>query len=99
VLLAAKQEYISRHPDERRIEMAKNKARKRSVKVGDLPETERELTAEEQKKVKGGAVVNHEEQFSSHSGGVNIAMADGSVRKTDITDGTSNTLLPAVQKR
>ena len=39
------------------------------IEIEDLPRTEDELTDEEAKNVTGG-----------HSGGVNVAMADGSVR-------------------
>jgi prepilin-type processing-associated H-X9-DG protein len=52
------------------------------IKIEDLPQPEKELSPEEQQDVKGGA----------HTGGVNVLMADGSVRQISITDGTSNTL-------
>lgn len=56
---------------------------KRRAKVKALP-TRKKLTAEQAKGVKGGI-----------SGGIQVAMGDGSVR--NITDGTSNTII-AVKK-
>lgn len=67
--------------------ISKTKTTKRRTKIQNLPIGEKELTTSEKKKVKGG---------KGHTGGVNVAMADGSVRF--ITDGTSNTVLPAIQK-
>ncbi len=77
-------------------EETKNQAQsKRRTEIKDLSQPEQELSAEEQKEVKGGlnstksstgVVVNHEEQY---------AFGDGSVRtgSSSITDGTSNTIL------
>lgn len=56
------------------------------IKVEDLPQPEKELSPEEQQDVQGGA----------HTGGVNVLLADGSVRQASITDGTSNTLTDSV---
>jgi prepilin-type processing-associated H-X9-DG protein len=54
---------------------------KRRANVKKL-QTRQELTADQAKSVQGGL----------YPGGVQVVMADGSVRLTDITDGTSNTL-------
>ncbi len=62
--------------------------RKKRTKAQDLPKTKQELTPEQAKRVQG-----------SHSGGANVLLGDGSVRFANITDGTSNTLLNAVQKK
>ena len=67
---------------------------KKRTNVKDLPKTKQKLTPEQAKRVKGGACTNN----LRHSGGINVALADGSVRNANITDGTSNTLLNAVKK-
>jgi len=51
--------------------MAKEKKTNQRTKVKDLPKSKKELTKQEQKKVKGG---------SNHTGGVNFGFSDGSVR-------------------
>lgn len=61
---------------------------KKRTNAKNLPKTKQELTPEQAKRVQG-----------SHSGGVNALMSDGSVKFANITDGTSNTLLNAVQKK
>lgn len=63
--------------------MTKNSKTTKSkrAKVKKL-QTNQELTADQAKSVQGGL----------YPGGVQVVMADGSVRLTDITDGTSNTL-------
>ena len=61
---------------------------KKRTNVKNLPKTKQELTPGQAKRVKGG---------TAHPGGVNVALADGSVR--NVSDGTSNTLLSAVQKK
>jgi len=57
----------------------------------DLPKTKQELTPAQAKRVKGG--------LASNPAQLTVAMGDGSVRVTDIKDGTSNTLLPAIQRK
>jgi prepilin-type processing-associated H-X9-DG protein len=52
--------------------------KKSRIKIEDLPQAEEELTPEEAKEVQGG-----------HGGGVNVLLADGSVRFASSTDGTS----------
>ena len=60
------------------------KAKKRT-NVKSLSKTSKNLTPEQAKRVKGG--------LTAYPGGIQVAMGDGSVRLTNITDGTSNTLL------
>ena len=59
------------------------KAKKRT-NVKSLSKTAKNLTPAQARKVKGGII---------SPSGVQVVMADGSVRVADITDGTSNTLL------
>lgn len=67
---------------------------KKRTKVQDLPKTKQELTPDQAKRVKGGLANNLSQAEQK------VALGDGSVRTaTSITDGTSNTLLPAVQKK
>jgi len=92
-------QYIAQHlassewlyePRQKIIRKGKNympKTKKRT-NVKSLSKTAKNLTSEQAKRVKGGLV--------SSPGGVNVAMADGSVR--NISDGTSNTLLTAEKK-
>jgi prepilin-type processing-associated H-X9-DG protein len=56
---------------------------KKRTNVKNLSKTAKNLTPAQAKRVKGGT--------TAHPGGINVLMADGSVR--NITDGTSNTLL------
>ena len=58
---------------------------KKRTNVKDLSKTAKTLTQDQAKRVKGG-----------NTSGVNMVLCDGSVR---IVDGTSNTLLNAVQKK
>ena len=62
---------------------------KKRTNVKELSKNTKDLTPDQAKRVKGGT-------RSSHTGGVQVVMADGSVRS--ITDGTSNTLLSAEKK-
>ena len=61
---------------------------KKRTNVKDLSKNTKDLTPDQAKRVKGG-----------NTSGVNVVLCDGSVRVVDIKDGTSNTLLNAVQKK
>ena len=63
---------------------------KKRTNVKNLSKTKQELTPGQARRVKGGV---------AHPSGINVALADGSVRVANISDGTSNTLLPAIQKK
>ncbi len=66
---------------------------KQRTEVNDLRTAKTDLSPEETKKVKGGVIAIIAPQSSS-------SLADGSVRPpSSITDGTSNTLLPYIEKK
>lgn len=66
---------------------------KQRTEVKDLKTATTDLSPEDTKKVKGGVIAIIAPQTSSR-------LADGSLRQaSSITDGTSNTLLPYIEKK
>ena len=66
---------------------------KQRTEVKNLRTATTDLSAEEAKKVKGGVIAIIAPQTSTR-------LADGSLKQsTSITDGTSNTLLPYLEKK
>ena len=65
---------------------------KQRTEVKNLRTGTTDLSPKEAKKVKGGVIAIIAPQTSSR-------LADGSLKQSSITDGTSNTLLPYMEKK